>query len=92
MPRPMRPDPGTAMHGLIREIRTRVPFATPEASLCRGPCRGCSKKLLEFLDTELEEWEGRLEEGEMPRFGDLKRLEKLATKVMAALRRNGLVA
>ncbi|MCE0734026.1 hypothetical protein LWH48_14750 [Halomonas sp. G15] len=92
MPRPTRPDPGTAMHALIREIRTRVPFATPGSSLCRGPCRGCSKKLLEFLDTELEEWEGRLEEGEMPRFGDLKRLEKLATKVMAALRRNGLVA
>jgi len=27
----------------------------------------------------------------VPRFGDLKRLEKLATKVMAALRRNGLI-
>jgi len=26
MPRPTRPDPGTAMHALIREIRTRVPF------------------------------------------------------------------
>ncbi|MDY7115538.1 hypothetical protein RAN53_04205 [Halomonas sp. SSL-5] len=91
MPCPTRPDLGTAMHRLIREMRTRVPFATPEASLCRGPCRGCSKKLLEFLDTELEEWEDRLEEGEVPRFGDLKRLEKLATKVMAALRRNGLI-
>ncbi|QJQ98275.1 hypothetical protein [Halomonas sp. PGE1] len=77
---------------MIHEIRAQVPFDTPESSLCRGPCRGCSKKLLEFLDTELEEWEGRLEEGEVPRFGDLKRLEKLATKVMTALRRNGLVA
>jgi len=92
MSRRSRPDIRTAMLNMIHEIRAQVPFDTPESSLCRGPCRGCSKKLLEFLDTELEEWEGRLEEGEVPRFGDLKRLEKLATKVMTALRRNGLVA
>ncbi|WP_254276876.1 hypothetical protein [Halomonas sp. 3H] len=92
MPRRSRPDIRTAMLNLIQEIRTQVPFDTPEASLCRGPCKGCSKKLLEFLDTELEEWEGRLEEGEVPRFGDLTRLERLARKVLAALRRNGLIA
>lgn len=92
MPRRSRPDPSTAMQRLIQEIRVQIPFDTPEASLCRGPCKGCSKKLLEFLDTELEEWKGRLEEGEVPRFGDLTRLERLARKVMAALRKNGLIA
>ena len=92
MPRRSRPDPSTAMQRLIQEIRVQIPFDTPEASLCRGPCKGCSKKLLEFLDTELEEWEGRLEEGVVPRFGDLTRLERLARKVMAALRKNGLIA
>lgn len=92
MPRRSRPDPSTAMQRLIQEIRVQIPFDTPEASLCRGPCKGCSKKLLEFLDTELEEWEGRLEEGEVPRFGDLTRLERLARKVMAALRKNGMIA
>ncbi|WLI74500.1 hypothetical protein [Halomonas alkalicola] len=92
MSRRTRPDLNTAMRGLIHEIRAQVPFDTPESSLCRGPCRGCSKKLLEFLDTELEEWEGRLEEGEVPRFGDLARLGRLARKVVAALRRNGLIA
>lgn len=92
MSRRTRPDLSTAMQRLIREVRTQVPFDMPEASLCRGPCKGCSKKLLEFLDTELEEWEGRLEEGEVPRFGDLARLERLARKVVAALRKNGLIA
>lgn len=92
MPQRARPDPSTAMHRLIGEIRTRIPFATPAASLCRGPCKGCSKKLLEFLDTELEEWEGRLEDGEVPRLGDLQRLEKMGRKVHAALRKNGLIA
>jgi hypothetical protein len=91
MPRRTRPDPSTAMQRLIQQIRVQVPLDTPEASLCRGLCKGGSKKLLEFLDIELKEWEGRLEEGEVPRFGDLARLERLVSKVVATLRRNGLI-
>ncbi|TDR55989.1 hypothetical protein DFP85_105163 [Halomonas ventosae] len=48
--------------------------------------------LPEVLDTQLEEWEDRLEEGEVPRFGDLTLLESLARKVLAALRKKGLIA
>lgn len=86
----MKPDPNTAMRRLISEIRQTLPFDLDEAQLCRGPCQGCSKKLLEFLDTELCHWEFRLQRGETTRLGDLQRLAKTAHKIQHVLINNGI--
>ena len=87
----MKPDTSTAMHVLIAQVRSAIPFDVPEAQTCGGACDGCSLKLLEYLDCELSAWERRLAAGERPNLGDVSRLAKTSRKVRAALARNGLV-
>lgn len=87
----MKPDTVTAMKTLIAQVREAVPFDTPIEKLCNGPCTGCSKKLLEYLDTELEEWEQRLATGNTPTFGDINKLSKVSHKIFAVLKRNNLI-
>lgn len=70
----MKPDVSTAMQNLIDEARAAIPFDADEAQLCSDSCQGCSKKLLEFLETELEDWEHKLEDGVRPNFGDINRM------------------
>ena len=88
----MKPDTHTAMAELITELRRVMPIGAPEAVICSDQCAGCSRKLLEFLDMRLEDWEFRLAEGEQPSFGDLRSLARTGRKIHAALKRNGLVA
>ncbi|WP_252178875.1 hypothetical protein [Endozoicomonas sp. 4G] len=87
----MKPNTQTAMQELILQVREAIPFDMPEAEICTGKCVGCPKKLLEFLDQELTDWESRLEDEEAPRLGDLSRLAKTSKKVHKALAKNGLV-
>ncbi|MCW8956506.1 MAG: hypothetical protein OQL09_06455 [Gammaproteobacteria bacterium] len=87
----MKPDTKTAMHDLIRMIRSKMPFEMPEAQACSGICNGCSQKLLEYLDTELISWEQRLDEGDTPNLGDIKRLAKSSLKIYRVLHKNKLV-
>lgn len=47
-------------------------------------------KLLTYLESEVENWEYRLDEGETPNFGDLNRLAKSAGKIHRVLEKNGL--
>ena len=89
--RVVKPDLPTAMARLIQQIRQAVPFDMPTEKLCDGACRGCAKKLLAFLDAELEEWERRLADDETPTFGDLNRLARRSLKVRTALQRNNLM-
>ncbi|MEX2961798.1 hypothetical protein [Microbulbifer sp. TYP-18] len=94
MARPLRrrkPDRVSAMRALIGRARSSFPFSLPAAQLCAGPCRGCAKKLLEFIDLELWQWEQRLAAGEVPSFGDLAALGKCCRRVQAALAANGLL-
>nr|WP_320136402.1 hypothetical protein [uncultured Amphritea sp.] len=86
-----KPDTQTAMRKLIADIRAGIPFDTPMKDLCNGPCTGCSKKLLDYLDTELEEKEAALDAGYKPDFGDLNRLKKTALKIRGVLVKNGLI-
>ena len=51
--RSSRPDSVTAMRSLIAEIRRTLPFDKPEAQICTDPCRGCSIKLLDYMQAEL---------------------------------------
>ncbi len=87
-----RPDVAEAMRAALREIRVRLPFGLSQTELCTGDCQGCSRKLLEFLDSELLDWERRLDAGMRPGLADLSRLIRTARKVEQVLRRNGLVA
>jgi len=88
----MKPDTRTAMRQLMAQVRAAIPFDAPAAQVCTGTCAGCSMKLLEFLGTELQAWEYRLDAGEKPTLGDLSRLARTSRKVYAVLERNGLVA
>ncbi len=86
-----KPDCNQAMFELIAEIRGQLPFDLPIGQLCRGPCRGCPKKLLEYLDQRLIEWEGHLQAGGQVKLGDLAQLAKTGRKVHRVLAGNGLV-
>jgi len=80
------------MRQLIAQIRAALPFDAPESQMCETTdCRGCSRKLLEYLDAELQTRESDLDHGITPTFGDLKKLGDTANKVRKALERNGLV-
>ena len=88
----MKPNTRIAMRQLIDQVREAMPFDAPQAQVCTGPCDGCSLKLLSFLDSELQEWERRLADGERPNLGDLSRLASISRKIYGVLERNGLVA
>ncbi len=87
----MKPQRSTAMQQLIKQVREAMPFDLPEAHLCSGQCNGCSQKLLDYLDSELEDWEYRLKAGELPDFGEIQRIAKTSKKIYKVLQRNGLI-
>lgn len=87
----MKPDTPTAMRKLIDEVRDAMPFEMPVDQMCSGICTGCAKKLLDFLAIQLEEWEMRIDQGEVPNLGELDQLGKTCRKVYRVLEKNGLV-
>ncbi len=89
-PGSIKPNTTEAMRSLLSEIRRCIPLDLPEASLCGGKCLGCSKKMLEMLDTEVCFWESRLDD-EVPGLADLKSLQRLAERTHKILKRNQLV-
>jgi hypothetical protein len=88
----MKPSTTEAMHLLIQQIREAIPFDTQMRDVCSEDCRGCSMKLLEYLDAELESWEYRLQQQEVPDFRDLSKLERSGRKIYKALQKNGLIS
>ena len=86
----MKPDTATAMHDLIRQMRSVFPFALPAAQICSGECSGCPLKVLDFLQTELDDWDARIAAGEQPGLRELSRLIRTGRKVANVLRRSGL--
>jgi hypothetical protein len=87
----VKPKTPVAMQQLIQQVRETLPFGMPESQLCADECKGCSLKLLEFLDLELMDWEDRLEKGEVPSLGDVQRMAKISLKIRAVLERNGVL-
>jgi hypothetical protein len=88
----MKPSTDRAMLQLIGQIRETFPFDRPEAQLCAGPCQGCSLKLLGFLETEVDAWEGRIVSGERPGLAELSQLIRTSHKIARVLHRAGLMA
>ncbi|WP_461518086.1 hypothetical protein [Porticoccus sp.] len=87
----MKPDASKAMRQLIRDVRRTIPFDMPAAQVCGGLCIGCPKKLLNYLADELDHWQSFLDDGHVPRLGDLSRLGRCSQKVYSALQKNQLV-
>lgn len=88
----MKPDTQTAMQDLIRQVREVIPFTDPAAQECPDLCKGCTPKLLAHLESELDDWQQRLREGETPTLGDIDRLAKMSKKIYRVLQENGLVS
>lgn len=89
----MKPKTQTVMKNMIREIRHVIPFDAPEAVVCsdKNTCQGCSLKLLEYLESQLDNWEQLLKAGHIPDFKDLQKLEKTSKRIYKTLETNGLV-
>ena len=87
----MKPDTRTAMVQLIGQIREAVPFNLSEAEICSGTCQGCARKLLDFLDQELAQWDSFLAQGGKPKLGDISKLAKTSRKIYRAMEKNNLV-
>ncbi|GAA5523676.1 hypothetical protein Maes01_00225 [Microbulbifer aestuariivivens] len=86
-----KPDTRTAIRQIIAQARETLPFSMPAAELCAGPCGSCSKKLLEYLDGEIVEWEQRLDNGEVPTLGEVNKFGRLCQKIHRAIAANGLI-
>lgn len=87
----MKPRTNIAMLNLIKEARETIPLDISMAEICTGLYEICPKKLIEFLDMELVEWEQRLKKGEIPDLGDVSELAKKCKHVHEALEENGLI-
>lgn len=89
----MKPKTTVVMRDIIRQIRENFPFALSEQELCAQTCsHGCSIKLLEYIDMEINEWEQRLNKGEIPTLGDIQKLSRLSLKIYRVLQQNKLVS
>ncbi len=87
---PRKPNTTKAMQILIKEIRETLPFHLTPNELCKesNNCRGCSLKLLEFLNMECLNWEQKLATGEIPTIRDINSLAKIARKVHTVVSKN----
>ncbi|MBT3203936.1 MAG: hypothetical protein HOM14_14240 [Gammaproteobacteria bacterium] len=87
----MKPNTTQAMSELIDQIKTTLPLDQSETITCTGQCKICPEKLVEFISMELENWEYRLENGDVPNFKDLNKLAKSSLKIHKALDKKGLI-
>jgi hypothetical protein len=88
----MKPRTPVVMSNIIRQVRAAFPFEMTEQELCAETCSyGCPKKLLEYIDMELTDWEQRLVKGEIPSFGDIQKLTKTSKNIYRVLKKNNIV-
>lgn len=87
----MKPGVKTAMENLIKEARARLPFDFSFESHCEGRCEECPFKLMEFLDTDLSDWEYRLRRGNTPNHDDVQRLARDCKEIYAILHKKGFI-
>lgn len=78
------------MPRLISPARREAPPWLTGEGICGGACRGCSSKLLIYLESELDCRESRIGDGDVPKLGELHRLVGQYKKIHQVLRRNGV--
>ena len=89
----MKPKTTVVMSNIIQQVRATFPFAMTEDELCADTCSyGCPKKLLEYIDMEITDWEQRLENGEIPNFGDVRKLSRTSENIYRVLIKNNIVS
>ena len=88
----MKPKTPVAMQQLIQQVRETLPFGLPQGDVCADECKGCSLKLLDYLDLELIDWENRLQQGDVPGLGDIQRVAKISRRIYKVLDRNGVLS
>ena len=87
----MKPDTTQAMHILIEQVKSALPFTVPEHEICAGVCVGCPKNLMEYISSEVEYWECKLENNEKPSLLDISDLARVGSKVHRSMVKNKLV-
>jgi hypothetical protein len=88
----MKPKTDVIMADIIQQIREKFPFDISEEELCAETCsHGCPKKLLEYMETEITDWEQRLAGHEIPNFRDVDKLSKTGCKIYRILEMNHLL-
>ena len=87
----MKPNTTDAMRELITQIKKRALLSSIGTDVCSDLCSGCSLKLVEFLSSEIEQWEYKLAQGSVPSFGDINKLAKNAKKIKVVLKKNNLI-
>jgi len=81
-----------AMRELTNTIRQHIPFdEMNEARLCSGLCIGCPKKMLEYIEQEVEYWERNLDNCEIPNLGDVNALSRSSKKIHNMLVKNKII-
>lgn len=85
-----KPATDIAMRALIAEVRGALPFHLSPSELCQHSCTGCPKKLMEFMETELDNHEQQLDAGDIPTLGDINKLARTSRKVHKVMVKNGL--
>jgi hypothetical protein len=87
-----KPRTQQAMQQLTATIRQQIPFdALSDARVCSGLCIGCPKKLLEYLEQEVEYWERETAAGELPTLGDVQKLARSSVKIHRVLVKNQIL-
>jgi hypothetical protein len=82
-----------AMIELIDSIKMHIPFdELNEARICSGLCIGCPKKLLEYLEQEVDYWQREVANGEVPSLGDIHKLARSGKKIHRVLVRNEILS
>jgi hypothetical protein len=80
------------MSALLADIRNHIPFdELNDARVCSGQCIGCPKKLLEYLEQEVEHWEDMLVNHAPPKLGDIHKLARSSTKIFNVLQKNEIL-
>ena len=86
-----KPSTPQAMQQLLNDIREQLPIGAPEADLCQKVCIGCPKKLLSYIELEVDDWQRALDNSVIPTFGDIRQLTRSAQKIHAVMVKNRLV-
>jgi len=87
----MKPDTSTAMTILINQVKDALPFEIPEHEICAGKCIGCPKKMMEYIGFEVDYWQCKLNNDDIPSLGDVSDLARIAKKVHRSMSKNNLV-